>query len=169
MDNFIKIDPEKFILSPFKRIGKDWFLISAQRAQKVNSMTAAWGAMGVMWGKNVMFTVIRPQRYTKEFVDSCDNFSVCFFPDKYKKTLSYFGKVSGREEDKIKKSGLALNNTASVPFFEQADTVIICRKLYRQSFDPACFLDKEPEIANYPLKDYHDLYISEIQDIFVRK
>ena len=66
---FEKIDITKENINPFQRIGQDWMLISAEREGKVNTMTASWGMMGVFWGKNVVTVGIRPQRFTKEFVD----------------------------------------------------------------------------------------------------
>jgi len=36
----------------------------------LNTITASWGGFGVLWGKNVAFIFIRPQRYTKEFVEN---------------------------------------------------------------------------------------------------
>ena len=80
----------------FAELGRDWALITAQKDGKVNTMTAAWGGIGVMWGKDVAFVVVRPTRYTKEFLDAGDTFSLSFLPAEHKKTLSYFGSVSGR-------------------------------------------------------------------------
>ena len=67
---FEKIDVTKANVNPFQRIGQDWMLISAKKEGKVNTMTASWGMMGVFWGKNVVTVGIRPQRFTKEFVDA---------------------------------------------------------------------------------------------------
>ena len=33
-------------------------LISAEKDNNVNTMTASWGGVGVMWGKNVAYIVI---------------------------------------------------------------------------------------------------------------
>ena len=79
MENFKEINIDELYLNPFTKIGKDWMLITAKNNDKVNTMTASWGGLGFMWGKNVSFTVIRPQRYTKEFIDNSNYFSLCFF------------------------------------------------------------------------------------------
>ena len=72
---FKEIAPEELMLNPFTKIGKEWMLITAgAMAEHCNTMTASWGAMGVMWGKNVVSVYIRPQRYTKEFVDAEERF-----------------------------------------------------------------------------------------------
>ena len=103
MAEWKKIEADQFNESPFRMIGKEWMLVTAEKDGKVNAMTASWGGMGVMWGKNVAFVVIRPTRYTKEFIDASETFSLAFLPEKYRKQLSYFGTVSGRDEDKIQK------------------------------------------------------------------
>ena len=99
----------------FKLIGKDWMLVAAQKDGKTNAMTASWGFAGVMWGKNCLITAIRPQRYTKEFIDGSDTFSITILPDGYRDTLNYFGSVSGRDEDKIAKSGLTVEKCENTP------------------------------------------------------
>jgi hypothetical protein len=80
-----EIKPELIEQNPFKLIGQDWMLITAEKDGKVNTMTASWGGFGVMWAKNVAYIVMRPQRYTKEFVDNSDTFSLTFFDSSYKK------------------------------------------------------------------------------------
>lgn len=69
-------------------------------------MTASWGGVGVLWNKNVATVYIRPQRYTKEFVDGNEKFTLTFFSEQYRNALTYLGRVSGKDGDKIKESGL---------------------------------------------------------------
>lgn len=166
-NKLVEVNPEKFDQSPFRLVGQDWMLVTAKNSDKVNTMTASWGGLGVMWAKNVSFIVIRPQRFTKEFIDSSEQFSLSFFDDSFKKQLGYIGSVSGRDEDKIKKSELKVCYDGSVPYFEEAKTVIICKKLYSQEYRPECFIDAELDSKFYPGSDYHTLYISEIQKILV--
>lgn len=92
--------------NPFERIGNDWCLISAGTEDSFNTMTASWGGVGILWGKEVATCYIRPQRYTKQFVDGSDCFTLTFFPDGYKKALGLCGRVSGRDHDKPKEAGL---------------------------------------------------------------
>ena len=97
---FQKIDIKDLDMNVFQTIGQDWMLITAGDQQKINTMTASWGGMGVFWGENVVHAYIRPQRYTKQFVDQQSCFSLSFF-DGYKKELSVLGTVSGRDTCKI--------------------------------------------------------------------
>ena len=124
--SFKEIKPEELQKNPFQMIGKEWLLVTAEKDGKANTMTASWGGVGVMWGRNVAFIVIRPQRYTKEFIDASDKLSLSVLDEEYRKTLSYLGSVSGRDEDKIAKSGLTVAHTDDVPYFAEANTVITC-------------------------------------------
>lgn len=169
MSNFTELDPKEFQQSPFKLIGDDWMLVTAQRDEKVNTMTASWGGIGILWGKNIAFIVLRPQRYTKTFVDHSDEFSLSFFDDSFKKTLSYLGSTSGRDEDKIRKSNLTLTHADNVPYFEEAKMTIFCKKLYAQELKPECILNKEIDSKWYPDKDYHTMYVGEITKILVKE
>ena len=164
-----KITPNNINENVFNLIGKDWMLITAKSDKGVNSMTASWGGLGVMWNKNVCYIVLRPQRYTKEFVDFAESFSLCFFDEDYKKVLSYMGRVSGRYEDKIKNSGLTLNEIDNIPYFSEAKLVLACKKLFAQEFLSENFIEKGLIEANYPNNDYHTLYIAEITDCFTKE
>ena len=168
MNNFIKIIPEQINKNIFHLINDEWMLITAEKDNIVNTMTASWGGFGIMWNKKVANIVIRRHRYTKEFVDGSSTFSLCFFDKEYKKTLAYLGSVSGRDEDKISKSNLTIAHIDDIPYFEEANMVIVCKKLYAQEMKPECFIIKELDYENYPNKDYHTLYISEIEKIYVK-
>lgn len=168
MEKFKILNADELNENVFKLIGSDWMLISAKKGERTNTMTASWGGFGVMWGKNVAFIVIRPQRYTKEFVDSANNFSLCFFDAKFKKQLSYLGSVSGKNEDKIAKSALKLDFQDNTPVFEEAKISIICRKLYKQNFEPQCFIEKDIRDKWYENNDFHCLYIGEIEKVLIK-
>ena len=88
--SFKEVNPEKLFFNPFQKIS-DWMLITAGDENGFNTMTASWGGMGVLWNKNVITTYIRPQRYTKEFVDNHDTFTISFYSSQYKEALRLFG------------------------------------------------------------------------------
>ncbi|MBC9784353.1 flavin reductase [Heliobacterium chlorum] len=167
-ENFTEIKPENLDKSPFRLIGAEWMLVTAEKEGKVNTMTASWGGLGIMWGKNVAFIVLRPQRYTKEFVDSSNTFSLTFFANDFKKELGYLGSVSGRDEDKIKKANLTVLYSDKTPYFQEAKLAMFCRKLYAQEFQPECFIEAELMENLYPQKDYHTMYIAEVTKILAK-
>ena len=157
-----RIDPKEIGQNVFSLIGDQWMLITAGTAEQCNTMTASWGGLGVLWGAPMATCYIRPQRYTKEFIDKEELFSVSFLKDGHRDALKLCGSVSGRDHDKIKESGLTPVFIDGVPAFEEADTILICRKMYRTSMNPADFIDKGADSKFYPEKDYHDMYIAEI-------
>lgn len=156
---------ENFNENSFNLIGNDWLLLTAEKEGKANTMTASWGGLGLLWNKKVAYIFIRPQRYTKGFVDSADRLSISVLPNDYRKELGYLGRVSGRDEDKISKANLTVKEYEDVPYFEEARLTMICKKLYAQELKEECFIDKEIIDKCYPQKDYHTMYVVEIEKI----
>lgn len=168
MNQFYEISPEQIEKNPFSMIGKEWMLIGAEKEGKVNAMTASWGGVGVLWNKNVVFGFVRPQRYTKEFLDAGDRFSLSFFDESYRETLGYFGRVSGRDEDKIANSGLQIDHCEGAPYFADGNLILLCKKLYVGSISPDSILLPEIDQKMYPDKDYHAVYIGEIVKVLMK-
>ena len=160
-----EIDISSLSLKPFEKIGKEWMLITAGNEEKHNTMTASWGGLGVLFGKNVSFIFVRPQRYTKEFVDSNDGYSLCFFDESYRKALNLCGTASGRDIDKDKECGFTVDFIEGVPYYKEAKLVIICKKVYQQTMEEKCFLNEKVLNNIYPEKDFHDIYVGEIVKI----
>ena len=115
---FEKVNIQDLKFNPFDEISNHWVLISAKKDGVVNTMTASWGQLGHLWGKNVMTVYIRPQRYTKEFVDAGDYFTVTLF-DGYKKELGVLGSKSGRDGDKIAEVSFDIEEVENQPTFKQ--------------------------------------------------
>ncbi|UTY38030.1 flavin reductase family protein [Allocoprobacillus halotolerans] len=162
---FKKIDIQNLDMNTFQAIGKDWMLITAGDQNKINTMTASWGGMGVLWGENVVQAYIRPQRYTKQFVDEQSCFSLSFF-DGYKKELSVLGTVSGRDQDKIQNVDFHPTFIDGVPTFEEAKFVFIVEKIYEDIIKPENFIDTSLDQKWYPEKDYHHVYIAKIKGVY---
>ena len=123
--SFEKIELCDLHAEPFAMIGRQWMLVSAEKEGRVNTMTASWGGMGVMWGKDVAFVFLRPQRFTKEFVDAAGRFTLSFYGEEHRADLAYLGRVSGRDEDKIAKVGFEVCDFDGAPAFTQAETVLV--------------------------------------------
>ena len=169
---FEKLSGEQILsmdINPFRGIGQDWMLVTAGDEKGWNTMTASWGFAGVMWGKNAIVTVIRPQRYTKEFMDKSEYFSVCFFGEEYKKALAFCGAHSGRDFDKAKETGLVPLFTDGSTIFEQASVAFVCKKLYAQAMKSEYFTDKSQIDAWYNDGGFHTEYIGEIVAAYVKK
>jgi flavin reductase (DIM6/NTAB) family NADH-FMN oxidoreductase RutF len=169
MNNFVELPVTQLEGNPFHMIGDEWMLITAEKEGKVNTMTASWGGLGIMWGKNAAFIAIRPQRYTREFIDFADTLSLSFYDNSFRKVLGYLGSASGRNEDKIAKSGLTVAHEEGIPYFTEAKTVILSKKLFAQQFGEDNIFEKDILDSCYPDKDYHILYISEILKVLVKE
>ena len=161
MKKFKEMNIKSLNQNVFKLIGSDWMLITAGTKNKLNTMTASWGGLGVLWDKNVAFTFIRPQRYTFEFVENNDYYSLSFFNVMYKKELSFCGTNSGRDVNKLEQISFVPYFEEAAPCFEEARITLICKKLYGDFIKPEYFVDKSIDL-NYENKDYHKMYIGEI-------
>lgn len=158
---FKEIKPDLLIDNPFKLIGTGWMLITAGTPESFNTMTAGWGALGVLWERKVAFCFIRPTRYTFAFVERSPHFTLSFFEERHRKALSFCGSHSGRDTDKIKGAGLTPVNEGGFVYFAEARLVLACRKLYFQDISPERFLDAKINDL-YSQKDYHRMYVGEI-------
>ncbi len=163
---FKKVELTELTLNPFGAIGDDWMLVTAGDADKANTMTASWGGLGVLWGQQVAFVFIRPQRYTKEFMDVKGCFSLSFF-DGYKKEMSLLGSVSGRDRDKIAEAGLTLTMIDNVPTFAEARVVLLLDTVYTDEIKPGNFMAAALDEKWYPNHDYHTVYVAKVRGAYI--
>ena len=162
------IKPQDISKNVFSAVGDQWMLITAGTAEKCNTMTASWGGLGVIWGAPAATCYIRPQRYTKEFVDREEFFTLSFFGEEHRKALQLCGSKSGREVDKVKECGFTVQTAeCGAPYFEEAELVLVCRKRFAQPMDEAN-IPQDVRDKFYPEKDYHTLYIGEIVEVLAK-
>lgn len=170
MSDFHIVDPYDFDQNIFTLIGKDWALISAYHPQTKtsNCMTASWGGMGILWNKPIFWCVIRPQRYTKEFVDQSDHISLSFFDETHRDALKICGSKSGRDCDKFSLAGFKpIVDSSGRVDYDTAKLTILGKKLYAQVLDEDCFVQPSILTEQYPNRDLHTLYVCEIEEIRV--
>jgi flavin reductase (DIM6/NTAB) family NADH-FMN oxidoreductase RutF len=154
----------------FKAIDQEWMLITAGHIGHFNTMTASWGTLGILWNKPVAICFIRPHRYTFEFVEKYNYFTLSFFDAAFKSALDFCGTHSGRDTDKISQTGLkpiALSDDCVS--FEQARLIFKCRKMYADFIHQENFVVREIIAKNYPRQDFHRFFIAEITQCFFRK
>ena len=153
--------------NPWNKIGKEWFLLTSGDENGYNTMTASWGFMGIMWRKNTFTTVVRPTRYTYEFIEKNDLFTVSFFDEEYRPALNFCGANSGRDCNKAEKTGLTPKFTDGTTTFEEASLVLVCRKIYAQDMDVSLLADDiKPINGSDPI---HKQYIGEILKAYVKE
>ena len=162
-----EISPREIPGNWIERIADEWMLITAGTPEKYNMMTASWGGVGEMWGKDVAMAVVRPQRYTRTFLDAEDRFSLSFYGER-KDIHKICGSQSGRDIDKTAATGLTPIFADGTVYFEEAKLTVVCRKLFVQPMDPLGIID--PDIEKwYSQKDYHILYVGEIEKVLVQE
>lgn len=159
---FQEIGVQDLTFNPFEKIGKAWLLITAGDEHGFNTMTASWGGLGRIWQRDVATVYIRPQRYTKEFVDQNELFTISFYGEANRQALQLCGKLSGRDTNKTEQAGLTPYFVDGTTAFAEAELIFVCRKLYHQEMQPTLFDDAAVEQAMYPEQDYHTMYIGEI-------
>ncbi len=169
--NMKEVNYKDLKFNPFNLIGGEWMLVTAGNEQDgCNTMTASWGGVGCLWGHNdpVATIYIRPSRYTKEFIDKEGMFTLSVMDKSFKKQMAYLGSVSGRDEDKIQKTGLTPVYADGTTYFAEAKLVLVCRKMYAQVLDEKGFFYKETLEQNYSQYDFHTMYIGKIEKVLVR-
>lgn len=160
-------------VNPITLIAKEWLLITAGTEERgYNTMTASWGHLGSLWAHNTglptAIVYVRPQRYTKEFIDREREFTLSFFEQNFKRDLAYIGTHSGRDEDKVAKTNLTPVYDGEHTYFAEANLVLVCRKIYRAPILEDGFIDKDIMAATYPERDFHDMYVGEITKVLIK-
>ena len=163
-----QLHPETVEDNVFKLIGKDWMLITAGTSESFNTMTASWGGMGVLWDKKVSFAFVRPTRFTFEFLEKSETYTLSFLDEQYRDTLIYCGTKSGRDVNKVAEASLTPVFGNGSVFFAEARLVMECKKIYIHDIAPENFLDTHID-EYYPKKDYHRMYIGQIIRCLKRK
>ena len=155
-----------FNINPFTLFDRDWALLTAGSIERFNSMTISWGSLGTLWGKPIATVYVKPVRYTHDFMEESEYFTLGFFEEKYRSALMLMGSKSGRDTDKAAASGFTPEPLQSAVTYAQAHTTILCRKLYRQDLD----LHAVPPEAmlHYRTEAPHTVYIGEVVDM-IRK
>lgn len=165
---FKEISAREIETNMIKNIAQEWMLISAGGESGYNMMTASWGFAGEMWGEDAAAVVIRPQRYTMEFVEKNDRFTLSFYGDN-KDIHKVCGSLSGRDVNKTELSGLTPVFAENSVYFEQARMVIVCTKQYVQRMEGDCFIDNQAKEKWYGQGDYHYMIIGKIEKVLIRE
>lgn len=148
-------------------------LLTAGDRTSCNTMTIGWCQLGRLWNLPVCTAYVRPERYTYSFMEKSDFFTVSVLPGDMKKTMAFCGSRSGRLVDKIKECGLTVRyGEGDAPFFEEAELVLVCRKLYVQDMDPACVLPAGADKIQpfYGEKGgWHRVYTGEVVEAYCKE
>ncbi len=164
---FKEIEIKELNINPVTMFDQGWAILTAGSKDDFNGMTVSWGAMGEIWGKAAMFVFVRPQRYTHEFCEKSEYFTVSCFAGKNREELTFFGRNSGRDFDKFKETGLTAATDGNYVYCDEAEIVFLCKKTAKTILQPENFFDNSVNDC-YKSNDYHDIYIGEIVKILAK-
>lgn len=164
-----KVEVRSLEFNPFVKIQEQWALLGAGTMDSFNMMTVNWGGLGVIWFKDVCTVYVRESRYTKEFMDKNELFTLTFLKAGHEDALKLCGAKSGRDIDKMKASGLTPLPLDGTVGFAEAELTLVCRKLYCGELYRENFLYEETLQKAYPDGDYHTMYIGEIVAAYTAK
>ena len=162
---FKEISPKEIDGNLIKMIADEWMLITAGNQEKYNMMTASWGFAGEIWGNDSVVALIRPQRYTMEFVENSDYFTLSFYGDE-KAIHKVCGSKSGRDVDKTALTGLTPVFSDNTVYFDEARLVLVCKKQYVGKLEAENFIEKEP--LKWYNDDFHYMIIGKIEKVLVK-
>ena len=167
-------------VNAFSVFDRQWALVTAGQEGDFNTMTISWGGLSAvlithehsdhisglatLWGKPVATVYVKPVRYTHEFLDRYDKFTVSFCPGTYKKALALLGSRSGRDGDKVAAAGLTPAYLDGAVTFREAERTLVCRKIYRQDLDLAA-VPAEEAAAYYAAEAPHTMYIGQVLEV----
>ncbi len=163
------VDAKTLAPEVFQVFGAQNALLTAGDRTACNTMTIGWCQLGRLWNLNACTVYVRPERHTFGFMETHDYFTVSVLPGNCKKTMAYCGTRSGRDTDKIKDCGLTLcYGAGDAPFFDEAELVLVCRKLFVQDMAPECV--KDPRIfSSYGEKGgWHRIYTGEVVEAYIK-
>ncbi len=153
-------------VNPFDTF-RNWALVTAKVKDKHNSMVIGWGTLGVLWRKNVAIVFIREDRYTYEFIEKADEFTISFYDDEYMEQLKVYGSLSGKDIDKDQKTGFHPEYVHNTVTYQEAKMTIVCRKMFQTRLNDEDFTDFVPVefYQNIDKNIRHHMYIGEIIEI----
>ncbi len=154
----------KFQAESFELFDKTWALLTAGERERFNPMTISWGGLGTLWGKPVVTVYVKPIRYTHEFLEQSDYFTVSFYPETFRRALALCGSLSGRDCDKVKRADLTPVFLEHGVTFEGAERTIVCKKLYTQSMELGA-MPEEAVAQYYRDEPAHTMFIGEVERI----
>ncbi len=135
----------------FELFDQQWAIVTAGSMEHYNSCTIGWGSLGNLWGKvgksrPTVTIYVHPARYTSQFLENSDTFTVSFYPEDYKKALGYIGGHSGRDGEKAAAAGLTPVAFGQGVTYKEANLTFLCKKLYQHQFATE---DIAPEVQEY--------------------
>lgn len=169
------MDLKNFNLAPLYVLDQEWALLTAGNKDEFNSMTISWGGLGTIWNKPVVTVYVRPSRYTYQFMENSEYFTISFYDKEFKEDLAILGSKSGRDVDKVSLTKITPDFLENSVSYKEAKLTIICKKIYYQDLDingiisdDNSFFQKEID-RFYKIEPMHRMYIGEVLEIIDKR
>jgi flavin reductase (DIM6/NTAB) family NADH-FMN oxidoreductase RutF len=124
-------------------------------------MTIGWATVGVIWGLPVMVVLVRPSRYTYQFVEESKVFTVNVPTPAMRPYVNLCGTKSGREVDKLAGVATSLGQHVNCITLDECPLVYECRVVHTNDVQPDNLLP-DVYLRSYPKGDFHRLYYGQI-------
>lgn len=105
-------------------------LLTAGNINDYNTMTIGWGMIGTIWRKKTFIVYVKPCRYTYDFMEKNEYFTVSFYSEEYKNQMVYLGTKSGRDCNKVEDVDFHPIEVPNSISFKEAYCTILCKKYY---------------------------------------
>lgn len=164
MVNGVKVKFDEFVVETLAKLeDPGCLLVGAKKDGKCNVMAIGWGFVGVFWRMPVFLVAVRHSRFTHEFIEDNDEFTVNVPGEGLDKTVSHCGEVSGREHDKFKECKLSVmkGKKVNVPVIRECRIHYECKVVHKLEVRPD-IVPADVKTLFYPKDDYHTLYFGKI-------
>ena len=164
----IEVSYTDYLKETNKMLGHGGLLLASVDAKgNPNAMTIGWGTIGIIWAKPIFIVLVRPSRYTYDLIEITNNFTVNVPTPKLADKVSYFGTVSGRNQNKFKAKGLTVSPGKKVksPIIDECVINYECRVVHKNDVIPDRLAD-EIRYSAYRQGDFHRIYFGEILVVY---
>ncbi len=161
-----EIDVYEYMNTIVKELKKG-VLLTTKKDGKVNTMSIAWGSIGIEWNKLIFTALVRQSRHTLDML-STGVFTVNIPLENRKKEIAYCGTKSGRDTDKIADMGFTPvdGRKVDVPAIKEFALTLECKVIYEQLQDMNVIAPKILD-SMYPERDMHSMFYGEVLAAYI--
>jgi len=159
-----EVDFTDYLKSTLKFMSRYGLLLtSISREGKANVMTIGWGTIGIIWNKPIFVVLVRPSRFTYNFIKDTGIFTVNVPSERIIEAVSFCGTVSGRDYDKFKEKELTPlpGEKVKSPLIKECLVHYECKVVHKNVVIPK-ELALNISSLFYPENDYHNIFFGEI-------
>jgi flavin reductase (DIM6/NTAB) family NADH-FMN oxidoreductase RutF len=164
----MKLKLDKFAVETLNKLeDPGLLLVSTNKAGKNNVMTIGWGLIGIFWRTPMFMVAVRPSRYTHDFIEETNEFTVNVPKNGMEEAVEYCGTVSGRTHDKFKECQLTLTKSKQLktPAIKECTIHYECQVVHKLKINPKQ-IPTNIKKELYPKPNYHTLYYAKILTVY---